>query len=413
MTEIKEKQIKVNLVAIWGGVDGEISLYDAFRRRITNIQFVKIFFQNSEGRLWIPRRPETDLYYPDCLDVSVAKPVESGLTFDDAFLTFQQELWGERLPPGSICYQGYAVPKYAYTDCYAKVYSILIEEIPEKYAAGFPSAAWLAPQEVLDEINKGTPASIDLRILLIKHYSKHLSVRTITELLDFDPEKALDEFIDDFLEGYMSPKNKNIFEARRWAEKEVDKKLGAAKQMFKNILPADSDLLPKASDEGSSRHSDEDVIAQRGYLPMYYWKKEEMQDRLQELADRHGVPFRRYCFSMTFSCSYGVGSSYKASGELFKEITLADGTVYKSLDKIDDQAAISLVKRRDREKYRDEEATVLYIHDPAVLPARVRWISQDMYSASGIGTSGRSSDFVTEIFQAPDGKIATRLLERD
>jgi len=414
----ENEDINVDLVSPQDCVIGQKHLSDAIDKRLANIRYVKILFENEKGDLWIPKLPKSDIRYPGHLDVSGKRYVESNQRYEVALAVFIKKELGPNFNVESNLL-GYCTPfNGKKTDVFAKVYTIRVNNVPNDYARFYPAAYWYQPQQIFNIIKRGKLATNDLKKLIPGLFSDNLSPLLMQDLLDFDPEENISELTGQYL-SYCQPwDRKYIEDAREWAENKTDSKIAESVTAAREQLPRNCNLLPgkrKRASEGVysflSKETNEEIIERKGYLPIYYWGEYEKQEWYNTMADRHGVVFKKYCFHSKFTCSYKSFDVYKASGNVFKRIELADGTLFESGKESNiDKSGISIRNKRVRSDYSDDESTIIYIHDASVLPAKIFWYSQDVYPAKGFGTSGTSENCITEIYQ-DENHIRSRVVE--
>lgn len=125
------------------------------------IRAVEMFIQNSEGKLWVPKRAAHKKIAPNGLDYSMGGHVGSGeIYIESALREIQEELnislveddleFVHKFPPSNLPY--------------FRAFYIYESDISPAYNTDdYVSADWLSPQEILDRLDAGIPAKDSLR----------------------------------------------------------------------------------------------------------------------------------------------------------------------------------------------------------------------------------------------------------
>lgn len=144
-----------------------------YKERNAYFRVVNAFIRNDQGQLWIPTRSATKELFPNALDFSMGGHVQSGESYDDAFMRETEEELGFR--PDKIAYRllGKLSPLRHGVAAFMQVYEISSNDDPHYNLNDYTGGSWLSPQDVLNKISQGVPAKEpDLRIALETLYKK-------------------------------------------------------------------------------------------------------------------------------------------------------------------------------------------------------------------------------------------------
>ncbi len=147
-------------------VIGTITRKEVYAQSIKNYRCVHAFIQNSEGKLWIPRRVSTKKLFPDALDFSIAGHVEAGETYEEALVKEAAEEVRLTLAPDDYQEVGYLTPYNSDVGVFQKVFLIKSDKTPAYDEAEFQSYEWLTPQEIVDRFAEGEAMKDDIPKLL-------------------------------------------------------------------------------------------------------------------------------------------------------------------------------------------------------------------------------------------------------
>ena len=135
------------------------------------IRAINAFICRSDGKIWIPRRLPTKKIFPNALDMSVGGHVDSGESYEEAFLRETAEELNLHLTPDMYREIGYFNPWQHGVHAYQKVYEIILEEAPKYNPDDFNEYFWLSPEEILTRVSDGEKVKGDLPLLVKLIYS--------------------------------------------------------------------------------------------------------------------------------------------------------------------------------------------------------------------------------------------------
>ncbi len=145
---------------------------EAYAEGLSNFRVVNAFIVNSQGKLWIPLRGPNKRIFPLSLDMSMGGHVESGETYDQAFMRETQEELGIDTNATPWKMLGHLTPGKDNTAAYMNVYEIQSDTPPNYNPDDYTEYFWLTPQEVLEKIETGTKTKDDLPKLIKIFYEK-------------------------------------------------------------------------------------------------------------------------------------------------------------------------------------------------------------------------------------------------
>lgn len=131
-----------------------------------NFRVVNLFIQNSEGKLWIPRRQMSKRLAPGALDFSMGGHVDSGESYDEAFRRETQEELGIDTDAVPWTMVGKLTPHEDAVYTFEQVYLMHSDTVPEYNPTDFSEWFWLTPKEVLERIAQGEKAKSDLSLVV-------------------------------------------------------------------------------------------------------------------------------------------------------------------------------------------------------------------------------------------------------
>ena len=147
-------------------VIGTINQAEAEQLLTTKAGFVRgvaAFIQNSDGKLWIPRRAAIKRIVPGGLDFSVAEHVRAGETYEQAVIRgFAEELYLDVTPNELICL-GKLDPLAELPYFFIAVFLYHADEIQQYNHADYSGFEWLTPAEVVTRIENGEPTKNALK----------------------------------------------------------------------------------------------------------------------------------------------------------------------------------------------------------------------------------------------------------
>lgn len=158
----------LDLVNIRDEVVGVMSRSEVNVRRLKNYRVVLAFIQNDAGAFWIPRRMATEKLYPNALDFSVAGPVVSGESYEDALIKKARAEVGLELTAGDYVEIGRLSPLPDSVGAFQRVYVIRSNVTPAYDESEFQSSEWLQPSEIINRYYNGEIMKPDLPKVLTR-----------------------------------------------------------------------------------------------------------------------------------------------------------------------------------------------------------------------------------------------------
>ena len=130
------------------------------------------FIQNSQGKLWIPRRTANKRIAPNGLDMAMAEHMGVDETYPDAAIRGFQEELNLSIQPSDLKLLGILSPLSG-LPYFGAYYLYRKDEEPSYNVDDFSEALWMTPEEVPDRIESGEVAKLCLKpgIELLKIYS--------------------------------------------------------------------------------------------------------------------------------------------------------------------------------------------------------------------------------------------------
>lgn len=160
----------LDLVNAHDEVIGKKLRSEVYAEKLSNFRVVNAFLVNPQGQLWIPRRSATKSQFPQYLDMSMGGHVESGETYEQAFL---RELAEElNIDAATVPWKllGYLTPETDHVSSFMQVYEVAVEAAPLFNPRDFSEGFWLTPDELLERIDAQEPAKSDLGLLVRMFY---------------------------------------------------------------------------------------------------------------------------------------------------------------------------------------------------------------------------------------------------
>ena len=152
-------------------VIGMMSRSDAYEQKLySSLRTCWLMIKNSEGKLWIPRRHLSKKILPGGLDGSAVGHVSAGESYKRGLIRETEEEVGVDLTKVPYKLLGKLDPQKDKSLCFAHVYEIELDDVPDWNKDDFVEFFWLTPQEVLQKIEEGHPAKSTLSIILKKFY---------------------------------------------------------------------------------------------------------------------------------------------------------------------------------------------------------------------------------------------------
>ena len=130
-------------------------------KKLGNIRAVEMLIQNDSGKLWIPKRTADKRIAPNGLDYSMGGHVSSGETYIQSALREIKEELNLDLTEDDLKF----IQKFAPLDLpyFRALYIYRSNEAPGFNPQDFVSAEWLTPQELLDKLDSGVSAKVNMR----------------------------------------------------------------------------------------------------------------------------------------------------------------------------------------------------------------------------------------------------------
>jgi hypothetical protein len=400
------------MMDIVGKNNETIPYQKAIEKGMTYVRFVTAFIENDAEQLWIPRRSLSDARFPGQLDVSIRRPVFSGENYQiavDSFIRDEMLCAPSFLDINCI---GHGDPlDRIKTSVFTDVFRVRLNNIPEHYAGRFSESGFFHPQELFDRIMSGDPATDDLKKLFLNLYWKSFRELRFADLLDFDPEEKILELSGEYLEN--CEQSESVENARRWAESKVHRMMieivDETKKNYPALSPLFTNIFKNFPDKKLFYNGPESCalwIETQGIWPFSRWPEEKQFEWYEGVAKKAGIVFRRYIYKDEFTCLYRGGSDFRADGRKLISIELP-GKNPSDPDRDPSTAgdSITIRRRSEREDDRETETTTVRIYDIEILPVRILWSVQDIYSAGHVGTFGSSERNITEITLSETGEV--------
>lgn len=143
---------------------------EIYKEGLSNFRVINAFVVNSSRQLWIPRRAADKRIFPLCLDMSLGGHVETGESYEDAFVReLKEEL---NMSPGEISYSllGHLTPHEDGVSAFMNVYEIKTDASPDYNKKDFAEYFWLTPKELFDKLARGDRSKDDLPKLVKRFY---------------------------------------------------------------------------------------------------------------------------------------------------------------------------------------------------------------------------------------------------
>ena len=173
MREANLKEEWLDLVDEKDNVIGSMSRSEAYQKKMfSSLRSTWLMIKNSQNQLWIPRRRFDKKMLPGALDGSVVGHVSAGETYEQALIREAVEEVGIDLTQLDYRFVGKLNPHVDNGFCFAAVYEVCLEDVPNWNGDDFVEFYWLTPQEIIDRLTAGDSAKDQLSIILKKFYLK-------------------------------------------------------------------------------------------------------------------------------------------------------------------------------------------------------------------------------------------------
>lgn len=147
-------------------VIGKKKRSEVYGLNLSNFRVINAFVVNSKGQLWIPRRSKIKKIFPLCLDMSVGGHVESGESYDEAFMRETQEELNLNINDVHWESIAYLTPQKDGVSAFMKIYLIKSDRTPQYNKNDFLEFFWILPDELAKRIKNGERVKSDLPKLL-------------------------------------------------------------------------------------------------------------------------------------------------------------------------------------------------------------------------------------------------------
>jgi isopentenyldiphosphate isomerase len=144
---------------------------EVYAERLRNFRVVNAFVKNSDGALWTPRRVETKIRFPNCLDFAMGGHVQAGEGYDEAFA---REVYEElNLDVHAVDHAVLGTLKQGEhgVSVFMRVYEIHQDSVPDYSTEDYSGYEWVRPEELLKRLEDGEPAKSDLAPLVRLYYA--------------------------------------------------------------------------------------------------------------------------------------------------------------------------------------------------------------------------------------------------
>lgn len=139
---------------------------------IGNIRAVDMFIQNSQGKIWVPKRTAHKKIAPNGLDYSAGGHVSSGETYAEAMVKEISEELNLSLASDDLELLGKLGPnEHKYI---REIYLYRTDEAPEYNKEDFVSAEWMTVDNLIALLESGVPAKESI-LPTIKHFYNQLA----------------------------------------------------------------------------------------------------------------------------------------------------------------------------------------------------------------------------------------------
>jgi isopentenyldiphosphate isomerase len=115
------------------------------------IRYAECFLQNSEGKLWIPRRPLHKRIAPGGLDFSASEHVQSGEDYLSAIVRGLDEELNLKVKPEDLRHIGKLKPTND-RPFFCDIYTLHQDNVPVYNTSDFTGYEWLTPDELISTL---------------------------------------------------------------------------------------------------------------------------------------------------------------------------------------------------------------------------------------------------------------------
>lgn len=147
---------------------------EVYAEDLVDFRVINAFIINDSGEIWIPRRSADKRLFPLRLDMSVGGHVESGETYDQAFV--RETLEEINLDIATVPWRlmGKMTPYEHGVSAYMQVYEIKSNKSPAYNPADFTEYFWLTPKALLEKLHSGDKGKGDLPKIIKRFFPSAL-----------------------------------------------------------------------------------------------------------------------------------------------------------------------------------------------------------------------------------------------
>lgn len=138
-----------------------------YEKNLSYFRVINGFICNENKELWIPRRHPSKKLFPLHMDASVGGHVQSGETYDAAFVREAEEELGIAVENYAYKKITYLTPTFHKTSAFMWVYLIHTNSVPLFNKNDFVSFDWLTVDQFFKKIADGDKAKSDLVPILM------------------------------------------------------------------------------------------------------------------------------------------------------------------------------------------------------------------------------------------------------
>lgn len=145
-------------------VIGQIRRVDSPKLATENLGYIRasdMFIRNSQGKLWIPKRPPHKTIAPNGLDYSCGGHVTAGDDYDTTITKEIEEELNFTPVPAKLHFIIKMPP--AVSSYFRAVYIYDSDETPVYNPEDFVGAEWMSPEELLQKLESGVPAKSSIK----------------------------------------------------------------------------------------------------------------------------------------------------------------------------------------------------------------------------------------------------------
>lgn len=125
------------------------------------VRYAECFIQNSEGKLWVPRRQANKRIAPSGLDFSASEHVQAGEDYLTAITRGLEEELNLKVKASDLKHVGRLTPIHG-RPFFCDIYLLEQNEVPSYNKLDFSGYKWLSPEELIALLEQGEVAKLDL-----------------------------------------------------------------------------------------------------------------------------------------------------------------------------------------------------------------------------------------------------------